>query len=283
MKKKLLLTGAQGYVGTYLLAVLQSSPYFEVVPFEGDITSPTLALPKVDVVIHLAGKLNSFKGLPDELFKINLGGTKNLARKGTYSQFVFLSSEMVFPSDATKIYRPSDRPSPETDYGRSKADAEEFLLKEIGRDRVTIVRVTMVYGYLHSKRKNFFSFLQEKLSQGEGESVELYTDVFTSPVHIGDLCRVLKHLIEEDMTGIYHTVGTEYKSRYELGRLYAELNQYPTDLLIPKAKPPEAKIPRFLHLQTSACLENFITTSLHQGLAQYERNLLGFHKEHGHD
>jgi nucleoside-diphosphate-sugar epimerase len=164
-----LVTGASGFVGQGLMQTLlqRGIPFRatsrqggdELIPV-GDIDGHTdwsAALTGVDTVVHLAAvSQNVVEGSPAVLAQyrsVNVEGTINLARQAAMAgvkRFVFISSIKV-NGEATAKGRPftaTDAPAPESDYGRTKLEAEEGLqaLSESMAMEVVIVRSPLVYG-----------------------------------------------------------------------------------------------------------------------------------------
>ena len=268
MSLSILITGGAGYVGSYLGPRLAAMPSCRVDLLNADVTAPELELPDADVVIHLAGKLNSFNGPPDEIERVNHGGTINLARKlarrGGRTHFVFLSTDQVFRSDAARVYTEEDPVAPETAYGRSKANAEAFLLSTL--DRVTILRTAVLHGYSHPRRRNTVEFIESKLRAGE--PIELYQDVFACPTFIGDLAACVRRVLVERVVGVHHACGLEYVSRCDIAALLCAARGYDPGLIHPIARPDTSNIPRHIHLRPSPALQDLLTSRLHETLVR---------------
>lgn len=257
------MTGASGYVGTFLRARLEAEGWDDIGVLAADITSPDLIVPPADVVIHLAGKLNSFRGPPSEIARHNYEGTMNLvSRCAPRTHLVFLSTDQVFGSDRDRVYTEADPVSPETAYGRSKAQAEQFLLGT--SPRITILRTAGVYGYRHPRRQNTFEFIAAKLRARE--PIELYDDVFTSPTFIGDLCTCIEVAIDEGVYGVHHACGAEYLSRCDIGAAICREQGFSPDLIRPVARPEDANVPRFIHLRPSPVFASALSMPLAEGL-----------------
>jgi dTDP-4-dehydrorhamnose reductase len=237
-------------------------PACRVTLLDADVTAPELELPDADVVIHLAGKLNSFNGPPEEIERVNHGGTINLARKlarrGGQAHFVFLSTDQVFRSDAARVYTEEDPVAPETAYGRAKANAEAFLLSTL--DRVTILRTAVLHGYSHPRRRNTVEFIESKLRAGE--RIELYRDVFACPTFIGDLTDCVRRVLAEGVLGVHHACGPEYVSRCDIAEALCAARGYDRGLIHPIARPDTSNIPRYLHLRPSEAFEDLLTSHL---------------------
>ena len=179
--KKILVTGASGFMGTEVCNTLRARgiPFVAAVRKGdhdgqcevGDITSSTKwdnALFGCDVIIHLAARVhvmneNTCASL-DAYRTINVDGTLNLAKQAVahgIKRFVFVSSVKV-NGDRTidKPFSALDLPAPIDSYGRSKLEAEcalRKLSKETGLELV-VVRPPLIYG--PGVRANFFKLMK---------------------------------------------------------------------------------------------------------------------------
>lgn len=165
----ILITGANGFVGTALCHMLRKNgthvvatarhpvnkSQFQIGNLNGS-TDWSVALDGCDTVFHLAARVHVMAdkdGDPLRAYReVNVDGTLNLARqavKAGVRRFVFVSSVKVNgESTATQPFRSSDVPKPCDPYGQSKMEAEQALL-ELACDtglEVVIVRPPLVYG-----------------------------------------------------------------------------------------------------------------------------------------
>lgn len=162
--KKILLTGASGFVGRATLAALgrrglevravsrshDGSSVDGVEWVQGDLTEPAgwdRLLDGTDVVVHLAG--NPGRGSEDEMMRANAEATAMLARAAAAAgvgRFVYASTVRVYGRqghiDGATI------PSPADAYGRSKLAAEAALESEMpsGGPTWSVLRPPFVYG-----------------------------------------------------------------------------------------------------------------------------------------
>jgi len=171
---KILLTGANGFVGGHLAQALEAAPDIDLTatirrPVEilaaktimvQDLDANTNwseALKSQDVVIHAAARVHIMKDdAADPMLeyrRTNVEGTLNLARQAaaaSIKRFIFLSSIKV-NGEQTEVGRPfyaDDKARPIDDYGVSKAEAEKGL-QDISYDtgmEVVIIRPPLVYG-----------------------------------------------------------------------------------------------------------------------------------------
>lgn len=242
--KKVLITGAGGFIGSALVPVLikKGHPVIQVfrkVPQDlkpstevvgiGDINSNTNWKPylkDVDVIIHLAGRahvLREKNSNPLEVFlEVNTRATLKLAQDAIssgVSRFIFISSIGTLGLTSGKI--PCSEKSlrkPETPYGISKKLGEEGLEK-IARENeleLVIVRPPFVYG--PGVKGNFLTMLKWirkdfPLPLGGIKNKR-------SMVGLGNLIDLLQHLVEHPKAPgrIFHPSDGEDISTSELLR-----------------------------------------------------------------
>ena len=183
---RVLVTGATGFVGTALVAVLRhrghdvvavtrgpASATVEGVDYRavGDIVDAPgwqPVLQGIDAVVHTAARVHVMKeGSQDavQAFRhVNVSATLALARqaaKAGVRRFVFISSikvngEFTLPG---RPFRADDEPAPVDPYGISKLEAEQGLLalsRQCGID-VVIIRPVLIYG--PGVKANFLSMM----------------------------------------------------------------------------------------------------------------------------
>lgn len=188
MSNKILVTGANGFVGSALISRLIGLPNTQTIGAVRDkasvanhavsysavgnistTTDWTDALTGVDVVIHTAARVHvmgddSLDSLA-EYREINVGGTQSLATqaaKGGTKRFIYISSIKV-NGENTLLNHPFttyDSPSPQNAYGISKMEAEQMLNKiayETGME-VVIIRPPLIYGA--GMRGNFAKMIE---------------------------------------------------------------------------------------------------------------------------
>jgi UDP-glucose 4-epimerase len=164
-----LVTGATGFVGRYLLPVLERNGWAVraavrrpsglqnevVVDSIGAGTDWRAALAGVDAVVHLAARVHHPNDRDaEQLYRdLNIDGTLQLAHGAIAAgvkQFVFASTALVYGrnNDGRPPFSEDDELTPHNPYSRSKVEAEAGL-KSLAQGHamgVTVVRPPLVYG-----------------------------------------------------------------------------------------------------------------------------------------
>ena len=173
---KILITGASGFVGRYLVDEL--SPSYEVTAFvrKKDPYLPSeveqlinnnffdVDIPKdTDVIVHLAGIAHNKNNSVDEFKKINVDGTLELAHKALQAnvkRFIFISSIGVNGNSTHgKAFTEQDTPNPTNDYTKSKYEAEKALAKLFENTNIDLVIIRPPLIYAHDAPGNFSKLL----------------------------------------------------------------------------------------------------------------------------
>lgn len=234
---KILITGANGFLGYYLTKQLLEKGHHTIATGKGDCRLPFNSVEgfeyavldfsdpfavhdifekyKPEIVIH-AGAMSK----PDDCelqqwqaYTTNVEGTVSLLMNAAEQKsfFIFVSTDFVF--DGKKgMYTEEDVPSPVNFYGKTKADAEDAVKEyEYGW---AIARTVLVYGKPLAGRSNILSIVKEKLEKGEEYSV--VDDQVRTPTYVDDLAAGIIAIIEKKATGIYHLSGSDVLTPYEM-------------------------------------------------------------------
>ena len=169
---KILVTGASGFIGNFLLTALRDAAHevraasrsrveqqgidYVLAPELGPDADWSRALNGVDVVIHLAGRAhvpskNADAETDEVYFRINTEGTRALAEQAAAAgakHFVFLSSCHAVAAESEVQITEKTQSNPLTAYGRSKLEAERAIRKALSNTACawTILRPPLVYG-----------------------------------------------------------------------------------------------------------------------------------------
>ncbi len=150
---KILVTGSNGLIGQQVVQLLRQKN-IEVVEYtkeNGDDIRDAEKLKqktkKCDAVIHLAANLNE-NDKPEELYAVNVDGTKNVLEacaQNRVARFLFASTVGVYGSTpGTKTEE--TLPNPETEYEKTKTEAEKLVISYQELVPYTILRSALVIG-----------------------------------------------------------------------------------------------------------------------------------------
>jgi len=238
-----LITGANGFLGHYLVKKLLQENYSVIatgkgesrLPFEDngqfvyaplDFTDPYAVHDVFDrykpaVVIHAGamGKPDECEAQQWQAYLVNVEGTVTLLMNAAdqRSFFVYVSTDFVF--DGSKgSYREEDKTGPVNYYGKTKQEAEEAVMEYEGD--WAIVRTVLVYGQPLSGRSNILTIVRDKLEQGQ--SYNVVDDQFRTPTYVEDLADGIVRIINRQAKGIYHLSGEDLLTPYQMALLTAD-------------------------------------------------------------
>jgi dTDP-4-dehydrorhamnose reductase len=233
----ILITGANGFLGYYLVQRLLALEHLVIATGKGDCRLPFIqksnfiyapmdftdpyavhdAFEKFqpEVVVH-AGAMSK----PDECeqqqwqaYLVNVEGTlttlMNAAEQKSF--FVFVSTDFIFDGEKG-MYKEDDETGPVNYYGKTKLEAEE-VVKEYEYDWA-IVRTVMVYGKPILSRSNILNVVKEKLEKGEAYNV--FDDQLRTPTYVEDLAEGIVQIIGKKAKGVYHLCGKDMLTPYEM-------------------------------------------------------------------
>jgi dTDP-4-dehydrorhamnose reductase len=264
---RLLITGASGQLGAYLLAALSGSTDtviawsgsrtgscsgFELKPvslLEPAAIEAAFRKAQPDGVVHAAARsqISECDRDPPGARQVNTAATVQLARlaAGCGARFVFVSTDLVFDGTAAP-YREEDLPSPLSEYGRSKAAAEE--VRAMGG--TVVARVSLLFGPARIDRPSFFDAQITALRQGQ--PLTLFHDEWRTPLDLASAASALLAVVRSSFTGTLHIGGPARLSRLEMGQRLAAYLGLPSSSLRSAARAEvDAHRPRDTSLDSS--------------------------------
>ena len=224
--KKLLVTGSNGFVGSYFINKYKDRYNIQKFSFLNDDFT-LLKLDGIDVVVHLSALVHKMGGASAEEYeRANVTQTVALAKKAKSSgvkQFLFMSSVKVYGEESKTKYIQNSECHPKDAYGKSKLRAEEELLKLQSEDFVlSIIRTPIVYGFGVKANIKSLVNLVKKMPVLPFGGIENRR----SMVYVGNLCYVVDVLIEQQQKGVFLVSDDEVLSTTKLIELIAkELNK----------------------------------------------------------
>ncbi|MEJ7611179.1 MAG: dTDP-4-dehydrorhamnose reductase [Ferruginibacter sp.] len=210
-QKNILITGAQGQLGSEFKALAEAFPGFHFI-FHGrdemDITDEKAVADFFDrqpirICVNCAAYTAVDKAEEEKEIaeKINSNATAYLAKacKKHNSVLFHISTDYVFNGRGTQPYKPDDTTDPVNFYGITKLAGEQKAKEE--NPGTIIIRTSWVYS---SFGKNFVKTMLRLMH--ERESIGVVADQKGTPTYAADLAAGIMQIIKTEnfVPGIYH-------------------------------------------------------------------------------
>jgi dTDP-4-dehydrorhamnose reductase len=289
---KILITGASGLLGLNLsLAKYQTHTIIGVdraklagVPYElvrADLTQPGVIAHLIDAhqpdaIIHTAANANvdDCQSDPQGAQRLNAELPGELASvcalRGV--RLVHISTDAVFDGTLNGVYTEEQTPHPLGVYAQTKLEGERNVLS--ANPQAIVARVNF-FGWSLSGARSLSEFFFNKLSAGE--QCNGFTDVFFCPLFVGDLADTLTLMLEKNLTGLYHVVGSQALSKYDFGQRIARQFGFDPGLVIPRSVEDSGlKAPRSHNLRLSI---HKLSTALGQEIPAVSTGIAKFYTQ----
>lgn len=221
---KIMVTGGDGQLGRALKKCL--SDYEHIIALGSDLCDVTypehvsnaFCTFSPDFVIHCAGYTAVDRAeIENEICrKINVYGTQNVADACRLADIplMFLSTDYIFDDNGTVPHEVNERRKALNNYGKSKIDAEDIVMK---LSKYYIVRTSWVFGDGRNFVKTIYNLAQT------ASVINVVDDQIGSPTYSEDLAIAIYELIKKAPFGIYHITNEGICSWAELAEKVIEL------------------------------------------------------------
>lgn len=233
-----LVTGAGGFVGQNIIPYLLSNGIDTIASFrngdsslQGFVREGRIDDCKINVVIHLAGKAHDLKNVskPEEYYQVNTVLSKQIFNAFLASEarvFIMLSSvKAVRDTLNEEILTEELLPEPGTVYGKSKLQAEEYMLSQPIPDgkSVFILRPCMIHG---PGNKGNLNLLYRFVTKGIPYPLAAFENR-RSFLSVTNLCFVIQELCtcSDIPSGIYQVADDQPLSTNRVIQLMGEVLQ----------------------------------------------------------
>lgn len=226
--KKILITGANSYIGTSLEKWLDQWPEDYLVDTIDMINEnwKKKDFSVYDVVFHVAGiaHVSTDPKMEDLYNKVNRDLTIETAKKAKnegVKQFIFMSSIIVYGDSShinhKRIINSDTIPEPSNFYGNSKLQAEGGIMPLMDdKFKVVVLRPPMIFG--KGSKGNY-----PKLAN-IAVKFPFFPDIDNerSMLHIDNLCEFIRLMIKNEEKGLFFPQNGEYVKTAHLVKLIAE-------------------------------------------------------------
>lgn len=226
--RRVWVTGTGGLIGSWLLRTAPAAvPNLAVVGFTRQVldladfaaVAQRFQQDQPDLIIHCAALSRSpdCQANPALARRLNVEVTAHLAGLAQDRAFVFFSTDLVFDGRQGN-YAETAAPNPLSVYAETKLEAESVVRSN---PRHLVVRTSLNGGGSPTGDRGFNEQMRRAWSQGQ--KLRLFSDEFRSPIHAGFTARAVWELARAGAAGVYHVAGAERLSRWDIGRMLAEL------------------------------------------------------------
>lgn len=258
-KHKILITGAKGFLGKKLEAILEreykviglsrhggaNCEHIDLLNYQQ--LEAFIELKKPTIIIHTVAIADPETCDTDKktAYRINVEATENLckicSKRGI--KIIFISTDYVFDGESKYPYQSDDIRKPKNYYGYTKVLAED-LVKELTGS--LIIRIPILYGYNDDTDKGtFVTKVLEKLKDGK-EMLFFDNQQIRYPVLIDEVANALTKLLSAQ--GIVQLSSNQAVTKYTWAKLIAQTFGYDDSRIFPLTKPYKGS-PRPIHVK----------------------------------
>lgn len=162
---------------------------------------------------------------------INVKGTKNIVDgcKLVNSKLVFISTSAVFNGTKSE-YSENDKPNPTGIYGLTKFQGEKIIQES--NLPFLILRTDQPYCW-KEKWQHTNSVIRVIENLEKNQQFKEVVDWYNTPTYVPDFVNATKELIQKDLEGIFHLVGSDFISRYDWSQKVADIFHLKKKLIKP--------------------------------------------------
>lgn len=224
-KKKLLLFGGSGQIGSRIIDLLSSN--FQIIApthSKVDLANPKavkrfINTIKPSMILHAAGFTIIDKAIefPVDAFNANTASLFVISQEASKikAPFYYLSTDIVFDGQqTTRPYKESDIPNPLSLNAKYKRLGELITLDADKNNGV--IRLIVCFSAHFPKRLDLARLAVEKVKKGE--IFKATNDQYINPIFIDDLVNAIGQIIKNKASGIYHVGATNYTTPYKFAK-----------------------------------------------------------------
>jgi dTDP-4-dehydrorhamnose reductase len=201
-KKTILVTGANGQLGSEMQAIAVDYPDYDFLfvtrnelPIDEEAAlEKYFSMHRIDYCVNCAAytAVDKAEIETEKAFLINAVAVGNLAKycKAQKAAFIHISTDYVFDGTSTTPYKEEDNVNPVNLYGASKLKGEALAI--LNNPDSIIIRTSWVYS---SSGNNFVKTMLRLMK--ERESIQVVSDQLGCPTFAGDLASAIMQIVEQ--------------------------------------------------------------------------------------
>lgn len=228
MSKEVIITGANGLIGSFAKQELQKT--YQIESF--DISDPNKPVDITDkhsiaeavsqstaaAIVHFAaytdvtGAWNQSGDKSGPAYKVNVLGTQNLvdACNKSGKHLIHISTSYVFDGEKTEPYNETDTVNPVEWYGETKALAEKYITDN--SNNWTIFRIDQPFRPDPFAKADLPHAIIQQLKNGT--LYPQFEDHYFGPTWIPDFVKIIEWAIRTSSQGLYHASSGESWTNY---------------------------------------------------------------------
>ncbi|MDN3604018.1 SDR family oxidoreductase [Belliella kenyensis] len=254
VKKKILITGANGLLGQKLVDLISKDENYDLIPSglgksrfptswqidnwvtldicKEDQVMDTFEKLRPDFVIHTAAmtKVDQCEDHKEKCRELNIHAVQNLvdACSKYKTHLIHLSTDFIFDGQ-NGPYHEDDKANPVNFYGWTKLEAENIILKS--SIDAAIVRTVLVYGIANDmSRSNIILWVKDSLEKGK--HIQLVNDQVRTPTLAEDLALGCFLIVKHNAKGVYNISGKDVLTPYQMALATADFFQLDKTLIL---------------------------------------------------
>lgn len=255
MKRRILVVGANGFTGRYIMNKLVAdatcivtgcSLHPDILPHSGNYLFKESDITVHANIQHLFEEIHpdvvintSALSSPDyceihqeEADALNIHAVEALAKacEQYTARLIHLSTDFVFKGDVHQLYTEEDVPSPVNHYGYTKMESERVVSAICSN--YAIARIVVVYGKpFNGQHGNIVTLVANRLRNHQ--EIRVVNDQWRTPTFVRDVADGICRLVDHHVNGIFHICGAECMSIAELAIRVADELKLDRSLIIP--------------------------------------------------
>ena len=139
-----------------------------------------------------------------------------LAAADTGARFLHVSTDAVFDGASAELYTETDATNPESVYGMTKVRGEQAVLAT--NPDVVVLRANF-FGWSRNTKTGILDFFVNAFTAQI--PITGFEDYVVSSLYMGDLADAMMALVDGGASGVFHTVASTPRSKYDFGQMVA--------------------------------------------------------------
>ncbi len=233
--EKVLITGASGMLGRYVVRFLENTNYEVIAPSSEAVNLSNLAgikeyieRAKPSAILHLAAEtdVDLCERDPARAGLYNHLATDVIARAAAAcgAWVLYVSTSGIFGGDAKPIFNELDFPSPVNYYARSKFWGERAIGKHCP-DNSLIVRAGWMIGGGAAHDHKFIGKIIKQIADG-AEVLRAVTDKYGTITRAEALANFIVASLKIRRRGLFHYASTGVTTRFEIAKAVANFTNF---------------------------------------------------------